>query len=80
KVDTSYQARIMNQLHRLGGSYDWDCVTFTMGPVSIWVLQCRHSADASQSPSKVVIETFCRLHEGGILYRANCLVNWCVKL
>ncbi|KAG6849752.1 hypothetical protein H0H93_005550 [Arthromyces matolae] len=30
--------------------------------------------------SKAVIETFCRLHEEGIIYRANRLVNWCVKL
>ncbi|KIK77445.1 hypothetical protein PAXRUDRAFT_834980 [Paxillus rubicundulus Ve08.2h10] len=59
-----YQSRITNQLRRLGGSYDWDRVAFTMNP----------------SLSKAVIETFCRLHEGGILYRANRLVNWCVKL
>lgn len=25
-------------------------------------------------------ENFCRLHEDGILYRANRLVNWCVRL
>ena len=30
--------------------------------------------------SKAVVETFCRLHEDGILYRANRLVNWCVRL
>jgi valyl-tRNA synthetase len=30
--------------------------------------------------SKAVIENFCRLHEDGILYRANRLVNWCVQL
>ncbi|KAG6331734.1 hypothetical protein ID866_7353 [Astraeus odoratus] len=59
-----YQARITNQLRRLGGSYDWDRVAFTMDP----------------SLSRAVIETFCRLHEGGILYRANRLVNWCVRL
>ncbi|KAI6108704.1 tRNA synthetases class I-domain-containing protein [Pisolithus croceorrhizus] len=59
-----YQARITNQLRRLGGSYDWNRVAFTMDP----------------SLSKAVIETFCRLHEGGILYRANRLVNWCVVL
>ncbi|KIO00729.1 hypothetical protein M404DRAFT_152323, partial [Pisolithus tinctorius Marx 270] len=57
--------RITNQLRRLGGSYDWGCVAFTMDPVTL---------------SKAVIETFCRLHEGGILYRANRPVNWCVKL
>ncbi|PPR04623.1 hypothetical protein CVT26_015002 [Gymnopilus dilepis] len=59
-----YQGRITNQLHRLGGSYDWDRVAFTM----------------DEKLSKAVIETFCRLHEDGILYRANRLVNWCVKL
>lgn len=26
------------------------------------------------------METFCRLHEDGIIYRANRLVNWCVRL
>lgn len=30
--------------------------------------------------SKAVIETFCRLHEDGIIYRGNRLVNWCVQL
>ncbi|KIK07612.1 hypothetical protein K443DRAFT_673192 [Laccaria amethystina LaAM-08-1] len=59
-----YQSRITNQLHRLGGSYDWDRVAFTMDP----------------KLSKAVIETFCRLHEDGIIYRANRLVNWCIKL
>ncbi|KDR72774.1 hypothetical protein GALMADRAFT_252030 [Galerina marginata CBS 339.88] len=59
-----YQGRITNQLYRLGGSYDWDRVAFTM----------------DDKLSKAVIETFCRLHEEGILYRANRLVNWCVKL
>lgn len=33
-----------------------------------------------QKLSKAVIETFCRLHEDGIIYRANRLVNWCVQL
>ena len=30
--------------------------------------------------SKAVVETFCRLYEDGIIYRANRLVNWCVRL
>ncbi|KAF4597436.1 hypothetical protein EYR40_007895 [Pleurotus pulmonarius] len=59
-----YQARITNQLHRLGGSYDWQRVAFTM----------------DEKLSKAVIENFCRLHEDGIIYRANRLVNWCVQL
>ena len=33
-----------------------------------------------QNLSKAVIEAFCTLHEDGILYRANRLVNWCVRL
>ncbi|TFK27106.1 valine-tRNA ligase [Coprinopsis marcescibilis] len=59
-----YQERITKQLHRLGGSYDWDRAAFTM----------------DEKLSNAVIETFCKLHEDGILYRANRLVNWCVKL
>ncbi|KAF8130592.1 tRNA synthetases class I-domain-containing protein [Boletus edulis] len=59
-----YQSRITNQLRRLGGSFDWDRVAFTMSPAL----------------SKAVVENFCRLHEGGILYRDNRLVNWCVRL
>ncbi|KAF8152335.1 tRNA synthetases class I-domain-containing protein [Crassisporium funariophilum] len=59
-----YQGRITNQLYRLGGSYDWDRVAFTM----------------DENLSKAVIETFCRLHEDGVIYRANRLVNWCVKM
>ncbi|KAI0808098.1 tRNA synthetases class I-domain-containing protein [Fomes fomentarius] len=59
-----YQSRITNQLRRLGGSYDWNRVAFTM----------------NEQLSKAVVETFCRLHEEGIIYRANRLVNWCVQL
>jgi len=76
----SYQARITNQLRRLGGSYDWDRVAFTMNPVCITSNKLIFSSHFSQSLSKAVIETFCRLHEGGILYRANRLVNWCTRL
>nr|XP_019013438.1 valine-tRNA ligase [Kwoniella pini CBS 10737]OCF52219.1 valine-tRNA ligase [Kwoniella pini CBS 10737] len=59
-----YQAKITNQMERLGGSYDWDKVAFTM----------------NESLSKAVQETFCIMHEKGLLYRANRLVNWCVYL
>ena len=59
-----YQGRITNQLKRLGGSYDWSRTAFTMDP----------------NLSRAVIETFCRLHEDGVIYRANRLVNWCVRL
>ncbi|PWY98270.1 putative VAS1-valyl-tRNA synthetase [Testicularia cyperi] len=59
-----YQGRISNQMRRLGASYDFSREAFTM--------------DAPRY--KAVTETFCRLHEDGIIYRANRLVNWCCKL
>lgn len=42
------------------------------------VLQLSHLV--YQNLSKAVVETFCRLREDGIIYRANRLVNWCVRL
>ncbi|GAA5995048.1 valine--tRNA ligase [Rhodotorula paludigena] len=59
-----YQTRITNQIQRLGVSCDWDRVAFTMNP----------------QLSKAVAETFVRLHDDGIIYRANRLVNWCVAM
>lgn len=51
-------------LHRLGGSYDWSREAFTMDP----------------NMSEAVLEAFVRLHEDGLIYRSNRLVNWCVQL
>ena len=34
----------------------------------------------TQKLSKAVVESFCRLHEDGTIYRAKRLVNWCVVL
>lgn len=59
-----YQARISNQMRRLGASFDFTREAFTM--------------DASLS--EAVTENFCKLFEDGILYRENRLVNWCVYL
>ncbi|KAF9173279.1 AP-1 adaptor complex sigma subunit Aps1 [Mortierella sp. AD011] len=59
-----FQARINNQVRRLGASYDWTREAFTL----------------SESLSKAVTETFCRFHEEGIIYRATRLVNWCSEL
>ncbi|GJJ15026.1 AP-1 adaptor complex sigma subunit Aps1 [Clathrus columnatus] len=59
-----YQARISSQLRRLGASFDWNRVAFTM----------------DENLSRAVIENFCKLHEDGVIYRANRLVNWCVRL
>ncbi|KAL2831831.1 valyl-tRNA synthetase mitochondrial precursor [Aspergillus cavernicola] len=59
-----YHGNIGNALRRVGGSFDWSREAFTM--------------DANLSAA--VTETFVRLHEEGIIYRANRLVNWCVEL
>ncbi|XHG02564.1 hypothetical protein AWENTII_005911 [Aspergillus wentii] len=59
-----YHANIKNALKRVGGSFDWSREAFTMDP----------------NLSAAVTETFVRLHEEGIIYRANRLVNWCVAL
>jgi len=53
-------ATITQQMRRLGASCDWDREYFTM--------------DAKLS--RVVTETFVRLHEEGLVYRGKRLVNW----
>eukprot|EP00798_Chlamydomonas_sp_ICE-L_P023645 gene23645-9174_t len=59
-----YGGRITDQLRRMGSSVDWSRLAFTM--------------DANLSAA--VQEAFVRMHEQGIVYRDNRLVNWCCKL
>jgi len=59
-----YHEKIRTVLRRMGGSYDWTREAFTM--------------DANLSAA--VTETFCRLHEEGLIYRSNRLVNWSPRL
>lgn len=59
-----YQARISNQMRRLGASFDFTREAFSM----------------DEERSVAVTENFCKMFEDGILYRANRLVNWCVQL
>lgn len=59
-----YHTKINSVLRRMGGSFDWTREAFTM----------------DENLSAAVTETFVQLHEEGIIYRANRLVNWCVKL
>jgi valyl-tRNA synthetase len=47
-------------MRRMGVSGDWSREVFTMDP----------------GPSKAVVETFVRLHEEGLIYRGQKLVNW----
>jgi len=51
---------IERQMRRLGTSGDWSRSTFTMDPMA----------------SKAVIEAFVKLHEDGLIYRGQRLVNW----
>jgi valyl-tRNA synthetase len=52
---------IVGQLRRLGYSVDWQRERFTL----------------DQGCSAAVIEAFNRLHEQGLIYRGEYLVNWC---
>jgi len=55
--------RIAQQHRALGASLDWERERFTMDEVS----------------SRAVREAFVRLYDDGLLYRAERLINWCVK-
>jgi valyl-tRNA synthetase len=55
---------ILGQMKRLGDSVDWRRTYFTM----------------DEKLSKVVVETFVRLYEQGLVYRGQRLVNWDPKL
>lgn len=54
---------IINQLKQLGASCDWDRLRFTM----------------DEGLSGAVREVFVRLHEEGLIYRGERLINWCPR-
>lgn len=64
KWKEEYHENINRVLRRMGGSFDWSREAFTMDP----------------NFTAAVTETFVQLHEEGIIYRANRLVNWCTQL
>src|SRR5688572_12894801 len=59
-----YGARIGEQHKVLGASLDWSRERFTL----------------DEGVSKAVVEVFVRLHEEGLIYRAQRLINWDPKL
>lgn len=59
-----YGGFISQQLRSLGASCDWSRERFTLDS---------HLSDA-------VLEAFVRLHDKGLIYRGNYLVNWAPKL
>ena len=54
---------IIRQQKRLGESCDWERLRFTM----------------DEGLSKAVLEVFVRLHEDGLIYRGERLINWCPR-
>ena len=54
---------IIRQLKRLGASCDWSRQRFTL----------------DEGLSKAVREAFVRLHEEGLIYRGDYIVNWCPR-
>lgn len=54
---------IVSQQKQLGESCDWDRLRFTM----------------DEGLSKAVLEVFVRLHEDGLIYRGERLINWCPR-
>ncbi|MCU1283728.1 MAG: valyl-tRNA synthetase [Acidobacteriales bacterium] len=58
-----YGGAILDQMKRLGASVDWQREYFTM----------------DENLSVAVREAFVRLHEQGLVYRGNYIVNWCPR-
>jgi valyl-tRNA synthetase len=54
---------IRRQMERLGASCDWTRERFTMDPAY----------------SRAVVEAFVRLHQQGLIYRGQYMVNWCSR-
>jgi valyl-tRNA synthetase len=63
KWKSEYGGRIIHQLRRLGASCDWSRERFTL----------------DEGLSRAVIEVFVSLHEKGLIYRDNRLINWCPR-
>ncbi len=54
---------IQDQHRRLGASLDWTRERFTL----------------DEGPSRAVAETFKNLHEKGLIYRGERIINWCPR-
>ena len=60
----TYGGKIFGQMRRMGISVDWSRRAFTMDDNLVAAVQ----------------EAFVRLHQKGLIYRENRLVNWCCTL
>ena len=61
KWKEEYESRIVNQLHKIGSSADWDRLRFTM----------------DEGCSKAVETTFIKLYKKGYIYKGSRIINWC---
>ncbi len=57
----TYGSRIVQQLHKIGSSCDWERERFTM----------------DEGCSKAVREVFVKLYEQKLIYRGERIINWC---
>ena len=64
KWKDEYGNTILTQFKRLGVSFDWSKMFFTL----------------DDQRSKAVVEAFIQLHDRGILYRSERIVHWCCTL
>lgn len=58
-----YGDTIIHQLKKLGSSCDWDRLRFTM----------------DEDYSKAVKTVFIKLHDKGLIYRGQYIINWCPR-
>ncbi len=58
-----YGSTIIEQLKTIGSSCDWERTRFTL----------------DEGLSRAVREVFVRLHEKGLIYRGNYIINWCPR-
>ncbi|KAI3334888.1 tRNA synthetases class I-domain-containing protein [Ustulina deusta] len=59
-----YHQRINNAQRLMGGSMDWSREAFTM----------------DENCTRATMQAFCTLHDEGLIYRSDRLVNWCSNL
>ena len=61
KWKEEYEERIVNQLHKMGSSADWDRLRFTM----------------DEGCSRAVRTAFIRLYRKGYIYKGSRIINYC---
>ena len=61
KWKEEYESRIVNQLHKIGSSADWERLRFTMDE------GCTHAVQT----------TFINLDKKGYIYKGSRIINWC---